>query len=74
MNSLEGYMFQHVSQLMAKYHQPVEDDSYWQALISDASWVTNQYKGTHLEYLANRLVMEVLDHLERVYKMTKEKI
>lgn len=68
MTDLESYMFQHVSQLMAKYHQPVEDDRYWQALISDASWVTNQYKGTHLEHLANRLVIEVLDYLEKRLK------
>lgn len=52
--------------LFRKYANPVDDDKFWDDLISDAEEIMkNEF--------AKKIVLATIDEIERIYKETKSK-
>lgn len=68
-----GYteLFKDSFYLLQAYGQPNDTDEYWEAVIAKANEIGERYKGSRLYPFSTKIIVEILNELERVYKEGK---
>ena len=68
-----GYadLFKDTYFLLQAYGQPNDTNEFWEAAIQAASDTGEKYRGSGLERMATKIIVEILNEIERVYKEGK---
>lgn len=63
-------IYMDVFNLHKKFSEPVESDEFWNALVAEADSLCRKYRASSEGEFAKKLLLAILEEIERSYKAT----
>lgn len=71
-NDIKRRLFDDVYKYYEKFHDTVDEPSYWEALVSEGNRIGNYYKKIpFIGKMAKNMVLGIIDDIERRYRNEK---